>query len=135
LRYYVHMLDGQVDSKPMVVSESQSESPNTSWGIDQMKKNDMLPCEINYDPATEEPDYENPKIYENMVEYIGKPLSEDKRKQRFNQEQDKRRQAEYPSLEEKVQALIEFGTMNDDTLLKSVKLRIEAVDKKYPKEA
>ena len=134
MRYYVHMLDGQVDSKPMVISENPTESPNTSWGIDQLKKNDMLPCEINFDKETEELDYENPKIYENMVEYVGKPLSDEKRKQLSNIEIEKKRQREYPTIAEKVEALWKYSCYNDQSLLNFLSTRIEDIDKKYPKE-
>jgi len=128
------MLDGQVDSKPMEISSSSTDSPNTSWGLDQMKKNGYLPCVINYDPLNEEPDYANPKISEDVVEYFGKPLAEDKRKQRFNQEQDKRREAEYPTISDKVEALFEYVANDDKTGIEALKLWINAVNEKYPLE-
>lgn len=134
MKFYVYMLDGQVDSRPIPISGNPSESPNTSWGLDQLKKNNMLPCEINYDPTTEEPDYENPQIYENMVEFVGKSLSEAKRKQLFNQEQDKRRQSEYPSITDKVEALFTYCTTNDRSGLDALVLWIQSVNDKYLKE-
>lgn len=134
MKYYVHMLDGQIDSRPIVMSESPTESPNTSWGVDQLKKNGYLPCELNYDAETEEPDYENPKIYENLVEYLGRPLSEEKRKFIFNQEQDKKRQSEYPTISEKVEALWIYSTYNDQSLLNILSNRIKSIDDKYQKE-
>ena len=134
MRYYVRMLDGQVDSKPFPLSSDESESPNIHWGIDQMKKNDFLPCQITFDPVTEEPDYENPQVYENMVEYTGKLLSETKRKQLYNQEQDKRRQAEYPTITEKVDAIWLAFVDSDLALLEYISEKIRLINEKYPKE-
>lgn len=132
MKYFVYMLDGQVDSKPLPMSGNPSEAPNEFWGIDQLKSNGYLPCEINYDPATEEPDYENPRIYENLVEYIGKPLSEQKRKQLLNTEIEKMRKLEYPSRDEMIDAMWEFLISGDKSFMDNVQERIKAVKNKYP---
>ena len=134
MRYYVRFQDGKIDSQPIVMSESSTESPNASWGIEQLKLNNMLPCQLSYNPMTEELDYDNPKVYENMVEFLGKPLSEENRKQLFNHEQDKKRQAEYPTTLELIVALWEDFIENRPEASKELQLKRLAIKKKYPKE-
>lgn len=75
MRYYVKVANGVVIGNPSLISGNSSDSPNTSWGLEQMKLNGYLPTDLSCDELVERIDYDNPIVMEDKVVYPRLPAN------------------------------------------------------------
>lgn len=129
---YVKVQNGKIVEGPAEVSPNESDSPNTNWGAEQMKLNGIFLVDLDHDPLTEKIDYDNPVIYSNSVVYPKISLSTAEAITASNAEAIQKRLAEYPTSEEKLNALWEYTTNNDQSLLNNLSNKISQINKKYP---
>ena len=136
MKHYVKVIDGKIVEGPKEISNSESDSPNTNWGNQQMSLNDFFFVDLSHDPMTEKIDYENPMIIGDgsvyQVSYPRIPLSDTSKTDLHNDEQLKKREAEYPTVQEYVKAMWLEMTKGDASLTNELMSRIQATDEKYP---
>ena len=123
---------GKVVGRPMPVSSSPTESPNDQWGPSQMKLNGFMYCNMEHNPTIEKLDFDSWEIIEDEVHFSTIPLTADEINSKSNVENESKRKAEQPSLEEKVDALWDsFVHDNHDKLL-DIQSKIANINLKYP---
>ena len=69
MRHYVKVSKGVIVDGPNELPSSESSSPNSNWGKEQMKLNGFFEVDLTCDRDKESIDYENPDITEDSVTY------------------------------------------------------------------
>lgn len=133
MSHYVVIKDGLVTGGPFELFNDENRSPNSHWGLEQMKLNGFLPADLSHNPQVEEIDFNNPIVTDDLVVYARKPLSASKIKENEDAVVDYQRKTEYPSMEETLEAVYESLAFGDDTKLQAIVTKRSQVDTKYPK--
>lgn len=129
---YVKVIDGLIVEGPKEVSSNESDSPNVHWGSEQLKLNNIFFVDIDHDPLSEKIDYANPVITKESVTYSRISLSASEVITVSNDSATKKRLLEYPTFEEKLNALWEYIANNDQSSLNNLNNRINQINNKYP---
>jgi len=132
MRFYVKVEDGDVVDGPKPISGSPTDAPNTDWGADQMLKHGFYEVDLTHDEYTEKIDYENPTVMEDYVVYPRIPLQADEKAIKENSYSHYQRLKEYPSDNEKLEALWAKVVNDDDSLILEVQQKIDNINAKYP---
>lgn len=132
--YYVKVVNGVIVEGPKELSNSDSDSPNIHWGANQLALNGYQLVDISYDKSTQKIDLANPVITDGIVSYNRTTLTTKEKDDVYNSQQDKKIEAELPSMEDMVKALWENVVNGDKTLSDSLFSIITSVKQKYPKK-
>ena len=76
MRYYVKLINGAIIGAPRLISQSEGDSPNINWSKDQMKLNNFVEVDLNYNPETETIDLSSPIISGNSVTFPRTPFTQ-----------------------------------------------------------
>lgn len=68
-RHYVKVVNGKIIDGPRIISANHSDSPNTQWQPDQMRRWDYFEVDLSCDQDTEYVDTANPTITTDSVTY------------------------------------------------------------------
>lgn len=133
MRYYVHFIDGRTLGAPIALSSDPTASPNVHWGLEQMKLNGYMPALVNFDPALEKLDYQNPLITSSSIIYNTIPLSQEEKDKYSNIQSDAKRNIEYPSIHDLTVALWELIIEKRPEASQQLQNKRLEVKAKYPK--
>lgn len=129
MRYYVRLSEfGAVIGYPQVLSNNPSDSPNEQWSDEQLKKNGIIIVDIDCDDMIERIDFDHPIIDNGKVTYNTVPLDNSD----FNKKQLEAREAEYPSVKDKTDAMWQMMVEGHPDACDVIQIKIHEVDKKYP---